>query len=85
LQKVSLACEGYKQVRYFGYFVLWLQGAEAEELIAAARQEEMVTFYMTSNADVARVFDLEKLKKPTAVLLKKEHEQRAVFGKFNQH
>lgn len=62
-----------------------VEGAEAEELIAAARQEEMVTFYMTSNADVARVFDLEKLKKPTAVLLKKEHEQRAVFdGEFNR-
>ncbi len=57
------------------------QGTEAEELTLAARQEEAVMFYMTSQMDVAQMFALELEKNPSLVLLKKQHEKHLLFGK----
>jgi hypothetical protein len=57
------------------------QGTEAEELTLAARQEEAVMFYMTSQMDVAQMFALELKKNPSLVLLKKQHEKHLLFGK----
>ncbi|CAK9227481.1 unnamed protein product [Sphagnum jensenii] len=55
------------------------KGTEAEELTLAARQEEAVMFYMTSQMDVAQMFSLELEKNPSLVLLKKQHEKHLLF------
>ncbi len=59
------------------------QGTEAEELTLAARQEEAVMFYMTSQMDVAQMFSLELEKNPSLVLLKKQHEKHLLFGEIS--
>lgn len=52
-----------------------------DELTSAARQEDGVEFYMTSDEDVAAVFGLEKETKPALVLLKNVPDKRLVFSK----
>lgn len=54
---------------------------EAEEYIAAARQEDGVQFYMTADAEIAKKFGLDK-KTPSLVLLKSQNEKVANFGKI---
>jgi protein disulfide-isomerase A1 len=60
------------------------QGKDAEELTAVARQEDGILFYMTSDADVAKIFGLNK-KAPALVLRKKENEKLSTFdGAFER-
>ncbi len=54
------------------------QGKDAEELTAAARQEDGIWFYVTGDADIAKIFGLNKA--PALVLLKKQNEKRSTFG-----
>lgn len=58
------------------------QGKDVEELTAVARQEDGILFYMTSDADVAKIFSLNK-KAPALVLWKKENEKLSIFGIMN--
>jgi protein disulfide-isomerase A1 len=58
------------------------EGKDAEELTAVARQEDGILFYMTSDADVAKIFGLNK-KAPALVLRKKENEKLSTFGIMN--
>lgn len=55
------------------------QGKDAEELTAAARQEDGIWFYVTGDADIAKIFGLNN-KAPALVLLKKQNEKRSTFG-----
>ncbi|KAI3799723.1 hypothetical protein L1987_35022 [Smallanthus sonchifolius] len=62
-------------------FVENLVGPDSEELVAASKQEDEVSFYQTSNADVARLFHINPQgKRPALVLLKKEDEKVSHFG-----
>jgi protein disulfide-isomerase A1 len=54
------------------------QGKDAEELTAAARQEDGIWFYVTGDADIAKIFGLNN-KAPALVLLKKQNEKRSTF------
>nr|XP_043631635.1 protein disulfide isomerase-like 1-4 [Erigeron canadensis] len=67
-------------------FVESLVGPESEELAAASKQEDEVSFYQTSNADVAKLFHIDPLgKRPALVLLKKEDEKVSHFeGQFKK-
>ncbi|XP_024544402.1 protein disulfide isomerase-like 1-4 [Selaginella moellendorffii] len=66
-------------------FLSSLEGAEAEEFAAAARQDDNVLFYQTTKAEVAERFELKRKKSPAVVLLKKEHETTSHFdGKFEK-
>jgi protein disulfide-isomerase A1 len=56
-----------------------VEGGDAEEFIAAARQEDGVQFYMTADAGIAKKFGLDN-KPPALVLLKKQNEKVATFG-----
>jgi protein disulfide-isomerase A1 len=58
------------------------EGKDAEELTAVARQEDGILFYMTSDADVAKIFSLNK-NAPALVLWKKENEKLSTFGIMN--
>ncbi|KAK9061256.1 hypothetical protein SSX86_018436 [Deinandra increscens subsp. villosa] len=58
-----------------------LVGPDSEELAAASKQEDEVSFYQTSNADVAKVFHINPQgKRPALVLLKKDDEKVSHFG-----
>lgn len=56
-----------------------VEGADADELIAAARLEDGVEFHMTADEQTAKKFGLDK-KAPALVLLKKQNEKVATFG-----
>jgi uncharacterized protein YjgD (DUF1641 family) len=58
------------------------QGKDAEELTTIARQEDGILFCMTSDADVTKIFSLNK-KAPALVLRKKENEKLSTFGIMN--
>ncbi|KAJ0704954.1 putative protein disulfide-isomerase [Helianthus annuus] len=58
-----------------------LAGPDSEELAAASKQEDEVSFYQTSNADVAKLFHINPQgKRPALVLLKNEDEKVSHFG-----
>ncbi|CAK9193037.1 unnamed protein product [Sphagnum troendelagicum] len=60
------------------------EGKDAEELTAVARQEDGILFYMTSDANVAKIFSLNK-NAPALVLRKKENEKLSTFdGAFER-
>ncbi|KAI3721418.1 hypothetical protein L2E82_32429 [Cichorium intybus] len=62
-------------------FVENLVGPDSEELAAASKQEDEVSFYQTSNADVAKLFHISPQgKRPSLVLLKKKDEKVSHFG-----
>ncbi|KAE8773355.1 electron transfer flavoprotein subunit alpha, mitochondrial [Hordeum vulgare] len=60
------------------------QGAHSDELVAASRLEDTVTFYQTTIPDVAKLFHIDlEAKRPSVFLLKKEEEKLTVFdGEF---
>lgn len=61
-----------------------VKGADAEEFIAVAKQEDGVEFHMTADAQIAKKFGLEN-KTPGLVLLKKQNEKVAIFdGSFQR-
>jgi len=66
------------------YIDIVLQGVEADEITSVARQEEDVTFYMTSDVNVAAMFGLDKESKPALVLLKNVPDKRLVFSKYEE-
>ncbi|CAL5363489.1 unnamed protein product [Camellia sinensis] len=61
-----------------------LLGPQSEELSAASRLEEDVSFYQTSSPEVAKLFHIDpQAKRPALVLLKKETEKISHFdGQF---
>ncbi|KAL7228691.1 hypothetical protein ACSBR2_007404 [Camellia fascicularis] len=61
-----------------------LVGPQSEELSAASRLEEDVSFYQTSSPEVAKLFHIDpQAKRPALVLLKKEIEKISHFdGQF---
>ncbi|XP_039037633.1 protein disulfide isomerase-like 1-4 [Hibiscus syriacus] len=61
-----------------------LVGHESEELAAASRLQDDVSFYQTVNPDVAKLFHLDpQVKCPALVLIKKEAEKISYFdGQF---
>ncbi|CAN6236786.1 unnamed protein product [Urochloa humidicola] len=61
-----------------------LSGAHTDELAAASRLEDSVSFYQTSSPDVAKLFHIDPAaKRPSLVLLKKEEEKLTFFdGEF---
>lgn len=61
-----------------------LVGPQSEELSAASRLEEDVSFYQTSSPEVAKLFHIDpQAKRPALVLLKKETEKISHFdGQF---
>ncbi|TQD71292.1 hypothetical protein C1H46_043176 [Malus baccata] len=63
-----------------------LVGPESDELAAASRLEDEVTFYQTVDPKVAKLFHLDaEVKRPALVLLKKEAEKLSFFdGKFDK-
>nr|QVL22810.1 protein disulfide isomerase precursor 1 [Viola betonicifolia] len=63
-----------------------LVGPESDELAAASRLEDDVSFYQTVNADVAKLFHLDsEVKRPALVMVKKEAEKVVHFdGKFSK-
>lgn len=72
----------------FAFNILFLlpfslaQGSESEELAAASRLEDDLSFYQTASPDIAKLFEIEtQVKRPALVLLKKEEEKLARFGK----
>lgn len=67
-------------------FLNSLVGPESEELAAASRLEDEVSFYQTVNPDVAKLFHLDpQAKRPALVMLKKEAEKLSVFdGNFSK-
>lgn len=70
----SLFCSALRKTQ----ILIHLQGEEAEEYTAVARLEDGVVFFLTSDAEVAKKFGLDKA--PALVLLKKETEKRSTFG-----
>ncbi|KAK1260716.1 Protein disulfide isomerase-like 1-4 [Acorus gramineus] len=63
-----------------------LVGPDSQELSAASKLEEDVTFYQTTSSDVAQLFHIDaKAKRPLLVLLKRETEKINFFdGKFDR-
>ncbi|XVF46350.1 hypothetical protein PTKIN_Ptkin03bG0020200 [Pterospermum kingtungense] len=61
-----------------------LVGSESEELAAASRLQDDVSFYQTVNPDVAKLFHIDpQIKRPALVLLKKEAKKISHFdGQF---
>lgn len=68
----------FGKLKYLILLVSHSQGKEAEEYTAAARLEDGVVFFSTSDAGVAKKFGLDKA--PALILLKKETEKRSTFG-----
>ena len=55
----------------------------SNELAAASRLEDTVSFYQTTSPDLAKLFHIDpEAKRPSVVLLKKEEEKLTVFGIF---
>ncbi|CAE6076298.1 unnamed protein product [Arabidopsis arenosa] len=67
-------------------FLNSLVGSESEELAAASRLEDDLSFYQTASPDIAKLFEIEtQVKRPALVLLKKEEEKLARFdGNFTK-
>ncbi|XP_020202358.1 protein disulfide isomerase-like 1-4 [Cajanus cajan] len=67
-------------------FLNSLVGSESEELAAASRLEDDVSFYQTVNPDVAKLFHIDpEVKRPALILIKKEEEKLNHFdGKFEK-
>ncbi|TKY48522.1 disulfide isomerase 1-4 [Spatholobus suberectus] len=67
-------------------FLNSLVGPESEELAAASRLEDDVSFYQTVNPDVAKLFHIDPdVKRPALILVKKEEEKLNRFdGKFEK-
>ncbi|CAN8254551.1 unnamed protein product [Cochlearia groenlandica] len=67
-------------------FLSSLVGSESEELAAASRLEDDLSFYQTSSPDIAKLFEIEtEAKRPALVLLKKEEEKLSRFdGNFTK-
>ncbi|XP_037452892.1 protein disulfide isomerase-like 1-4 [Triticum dicoccoides] len=65
-------------------FLNHLSGAHSDELAAASRLEDTISFYQTTSPDVAKLFHIDpEAKRPSVVLLKKEEEKLTVFdGEF---
>ncbi|KAL6980367.1 Protein disulfide isomerase-like 1-4 [Sarracenia purpurea var. burkii] len=63
-----------------------LVGPQSEELAAASRLEDDVSFYQTASPEVAKLFHIDpQAKRPTLVLLKKEAEKISHFdGQFSK-
>ncbi|KAK9999059.1 hypothetical protein SO802_018662 [Lithocarpus litseifolius] len=61
-----------------------LVGPDSEELSAASKLDDDVSFYQTVNPDVAKLFHFDpEVKRPALVLLKKEFEKLSYFdGQF---
>ncbi|KAL6629357.1 hypothetical protein ACP70R_029122 [Stipagrostis hirtigluma subsp. patula] len=61
-----------------------LSGAHTDELAAASRLEDGVSFYQTSSPDVAKLFHIDPAaKRPSLLLLKKEEEKLTFYdGEF---
>lgn len=60
------------------YILKHLQGPESEELAAASKMEDGISFYQTACPDVAKLFHIDpQEKRPAIVLLKKEAEKLA--------
>ncbi|VAH85123.1 unnamed protein product [Triticum turgidum subsp. durum] len=61
-----------------------VEGAHSDELAAASRLEDTVSFYQTTSPDVAKLFHVDpEAQRPSVVLLKKEEEKLTVFdGEF---
>ncbi|CAH8362446.1 unnamed protein product [Eruca vesicaria subsp. sativa] len=61
-----------------------LVGVEHDQLAAASKAEDDVTFYQTVNPDVAKMFHIDpESKRPALVLVKKEEEKISHFdGEF---
>ncbi|CAH8385927.1 unnamed protein product [Eruca vesicaria subsp. sativa] len=61
-------------------------GSDSEELAAASRLEDDLSFYQTTSSDIAKLFEIEtQVKRPALVLLKKEEEKLARFdGNFTK-
>ncbi|KAL0402380.1 UNVERIFIED_CONTAM: protein disulfide isomerase-like 1-3 [Sesamum latifolium] len=58
-----------------------LVGSESEELAGASKLEDDVSFYQTTNSDVAKLFQIDpNAKRPILVMLKKEPEKLNQFG-----
>ncbi|KAL2227780.1 UNVERIFIED_CONTAM: Protein disulfide isomerase-like 1-4 [Sesamum indicum] len=58
-----------------------LVGSESEELAGASKLEDDVSFYQTTNPDVAKLFQIDpNAKRPILVMLKKEPEKLNQFG-----
>ncbi|KAL0322389.1 UNVERIFIED_CONTAM: protein disulfide isomerase-like 1-4 [Sesamum calycinum] len=64
--------------------VAWLKkkiGPESEELAGASKLEDDVSFYQTTNPDVAKLFQIDpNAKRPILVMLKREPEKLNQFG-----
>ena len=61
-----------------------MQGPESDELAAASRLEDDVTFYQTVNPDVAKLFHIDpSVKRPALILVKREEEKLNHFGLFS--
>ncbi|KAJ8616007.1 hypothetical protein MRB53_035379 [Persea americana] len=67
-------------------FLESLVGPESQELAAASRLEDDVSFYQTASPDVAKLFHIDpKAKRPALVMLKKEDEKISLFdGQFTK-
>ncbi|VAH85126.1 unnamed protein product [Triticum turgidum subsp. durum] len=64
-------------------FLDHLLGAHSDELAAASRLEDTVSFYQTTSPDVAKLFHVDpEAQRPSVVLLKKEEEKLTVFDNF---
>ncbi|KAI3459002.1 hypothetical protein Pfo_015665 [Paulownia fortunei] len=63
-----------------------LVGSESEELAAASKLEDDVSFYQTTSPDVAKLFHIDPhVKRPSLVILKKEAEKLTQFsGQFTK-
>ncbi|CAH8336017.1 unnamed protein product [Eruca vesicaria subsp. sativa] len=61
-------------------------GSDSEELAAASRLEDDLSFYQTTSPDIAKLFEREtQVKRPALVLVKKEEEKLARFdGNFTK-
>ncbi|CAK8536248.1 unnamed protein product [Lathyrus sativus] len=67
-------------------FLNSLVGPESEELAAASRLEDDVSFYQTVDPEVAKLFHLDvNVKRPALILIKKEEEKLNHFdGQFGK-
>ncbi|KAL0866427.1 hypothetical protein Bca101_045545 [Brassica carinata] len=67
-------------------FLDTLVGSDSEELAAASRLEDDLSFYQTTSPDIAKLFEIETgVKRPALVMLKKEEEKLSRFdGNFTK-
>ncbi|XP_073123442.1 protein disulfide isomerase-like 1-4 [Henckelia pumila] len=63
-----------------------LVGSDSEELGAASKLEDDVSFYQTTSSDVAKLFHVDPLiKRPALAVIKKEAEKLSIFdGQFTK-